>query len=93
VSQSQRETVVAYIDRQAEHHAKWSFEQEFLTLLKKSGVAYDRRFVFGSPCLASLRDSRFLFYAFPALKRWAMLFRADGAGSRHLRRRKRQNNG
>jgi putative transposase len=47
VSQSQRETVVAYIDRQAEHHAKWSFEQEFLTLLKKSGVAYDRRFVFG----------------------------------------------
>jgi len=47
VSQSQRETVVDYIDRQAEHHAKWSFEQEFLTLLKKSGIAYDPRFVLG----------------------------------------------
>ena len=45
VSQSQRKTVVDYIDRQAEHHAKWSFEQEFLTLLKKSGIAYDPRFV------------------------------------------------
>lgn len=47
VSQSQRKAVVDYVDRQAEHHARWSFEQEFLTLLKKSGIAYDRRFVFG----------------------------------------------
>src|SRR5271157_1874560 len=47
VSQSQRKTVVDYIDRQAEHHAKWSFEQEFLTLLKKSGIPYDPRFVLG----------------------------------------------
>jgi len=47
VSQSQRKTVADYIDRQAEHHAKWSFEQELLTLLKKSGIAYDPRFVFG----------------------------------------------
>ena len=47
VSQSQRKTVVDYIDRQAEHHAKWSFEQEFVALLKKSGIPYDPRFVFG----------------------------------------------
>src|SRR5208337_1596466 len=47
VSQSQRKTVVDYIDHQAEHHAKWSFEQEFLTLLKKSGISYDPRFVLG----------------------------------------------
>ena len=47
VSQSQRKAVVDYVDRQAEHHARWSFEQEFLTLLKKSGIAYDPRFVFG----------------------------------------------
>ena len=47
VSQSQRQVVIDYIDRQTEHHAKWSFEQEYLTLLKKSGVAYDERFVFG----------------------------------------------
>ena len=47
VSQSQRKTVGDYIDRQTEHHAKWSFEQEFLAMLKKSGIAYDPRFVFG----------------------------------------------
>ena len=32
---------------EAEHHKKWSFEQEFMTLLKKSGMEYDARFVFG----------------------------------------------
>jgi REP element-mobilizing transposase RayT len=47
VNPAQRETVVRYIDTQAEHHRKWSFEQEFMTLLKKSGAAYDPRFVFG----------------------------------------------
>ena len=47
VSQSQKQSVVDYIDRQAEHHRKWTFEQEFMTLLKKSGVEYDSRFVFG----------------------------------------------
>ncbi len=47
VSQSQRQTVIDYIDRQAEHHSKWSFEQEFMTLLRKSEVEYDPRFVFG----------------------------------------------
>ncbi len=47
VSHSQRQTVIDYIDSQTEHHAKWSFEQEYLTLLKKSGIPYDSRFVFG----------------------------------------------
>jgi putative transposase len=47
VSQSQRKVVIDYIDNQAEHHAKWTFEQEFLALLKKSGIPYDERFVFG----------------------------------------------
>ena len=47
VNPAQRETVIHYIDVQAEHHRKWSFEQEFLTLLKKSGAEYDARFVFG----------------------------------------------
>ena len=47
VSYSQRQRVAQYIAQQAEHHKKWSFEQEFLTLLKKSGVAYDPQFVFG----------------------------------------------
>jgi len=47
VNSQERETVIHYIDTQAEHHRKWSFEQEFMTLLKKSGAEYDARFVFG----------------------------------------------
>jgi|SRR5215472_5856159 len=47
VSQTQKQTVMDYIDGQAEHHRKWTFEQEFMTLLKKSGIEYDPRFVFG----------------------------------------------
>ncbi len=47
VSQSQKQIVADYIAHQAEHHRKWSFEQEFMTLLRKSGVAYDSRYVFG----------------------------------------------
>ena len=47
VSQSQRQVVMDYIANQVQHHQKHSFEDEFLALLKKSGVAYDPRFVFG----------------------------------------------
>jgi REP element-mobilizing transposase RayT len=47
ISQAQREKVSEYIGRQTEHHGKCSFEQEFMTLLKKSGMEYDPRFVFG----------------------------------------------
>jgi putative transposase len=47
ISQSQRQTLIDYIANQAEHHNKWTFEQEFMTLLKKSGAEYDPRFVFG----------------------------------------------
>jgi putative transposase len=47
ISQSQRQTVIDYIANQAEHHNKWTFEQEFITLLEKSGAEYDPRFVFG----------------------------------------------
>jgi REP element-mobilizing transposase RayT len=47
VSQSQKDIVADYIGRQAEHHRRWSFEQEFMTLLRKSGASYDLRYVFG----------------------------------------------
>lgn len=47
VSASNRNAVVKYIERQAEHHRKRSFEDEFVALLKKSGVSYDPKFVFG----------------------------------------------
>ena len=46
VSESRRESVIAYIAGQEEHHRRWTFEQEFLTLLRKSKIEFDRRFVF-----------------------------------------------
>ena len=47
VSESQKQAVIEYIDRQPEHHRKWSFEQEFVTLLRKCGISFDSNFVFG----------------------------------------------
>ena len=47
VSESQREAVTNYIATQAEHHRKWTFEQEYLTLVRKAGLEYDPRFLFG----------------------------------------------
>jgi putative transposase len=47
VSESRRQAVIAYIAGQEEHHRKWSFEQEFLTLLRKSRIEFDPQFVFG----------------------------------------------
>ncbi len=47
VSPSQLQTVVNYIRNQAKHHARRSFEEEFLFLLRSSGVDYDPRYVFG----------------------------------------------
>jgi putative transposase len=47
VSSSQAGSVKHYIRNQAEHHKRRSFEEEFVILLKKSGVAYDPRYVFG----------------------------------------------
>ena len=47
IGESQRGTVMRYIAAQEEHHRKWSFEEEFVTLLRKYGIQYDERFVFG----------------------------------------------
>ena len=47
VSASNADRVRDYIRRQAEHHRKRSFEQEFVALLRGSGVNYDPKFVFG----------------------------------------------
>ena len=45
VSPSQQAAVVAYIDRQMEHHRKQSFQDELLELLKRHEVDYDPRYV------------------------------------------------
>ncbi len=47
VSESQRQIVVNYIGAQEEHHKKWSFEQEFLTLVRKAGIEPDMEHLFG----------------------------------------------
>ena len=47
VSPSQVETVTKYIRNQEKHHARRSFEEEFVFLLKSSGIDYDPRYVFG----------------------------------------------
>jgi REP element-mobilizing transposase RayT len=44
---SQMRDTVAYIRGQKEHHRKRSFEEEFLAFLKKNGVAYDPKYVWG----------------------------------------------
>ena len=46
VSSSNISTVVKYIDNQESHHRKMSFEQEFIALLDRHGVRYDRELVF-----------------------------------------------
>jgi REP element-mobilizing transposase RayT len=47
VSSSQVPVVKKYIRNQEEHHRKRSFEAEFVALLRRSGVEYDERYVFG----------------------------------------------
>ena len=47
VSPSQLDKVTAYIRDQREHHKKVTFEEEFLALLKKAGVPYDPKYVWG----------------------------------------------
>ena len=41
VSQSNVDDVVAYIERQAEHHRKVTFQEEFIAFLKRHNVPYD----------------------------------------------------
>jgi REP element-mobilizing transposase RayT len=47
VSASNLRRVKDYIKHQPEHHAKRSFEDEFIALLRKSGVAFEMSQVFG----------------------------------------------
>ncbi|MGC1461180.1 MAG: IS200/IS605 family transposase [Terracidiphilus sp.] len=45
VSQSRRAVVVRYIQDQAKHHRRISFQDEFLALLRNHGVEFDERYV------------------------------------------------
>jgi REP element-mobilizing transposase RayT len=45
VSPSQRSAVRRYIDQQDEHHRTRTFRDEYLELLRRSGVEFDERYV------------------------------------------------
>ncbi|HWN97604.1 MAG TPA: transposase [Methylomirabilota bacterium] len=45
VSASMLETVKQYIARQEEHHRKKTFQEEYVEMLRKSGVEYDERYL------------------------------------------------
>jgi hypothetical protein len=45
VSASQREAVRNYVKRQAEHHRTRTFREDYLELLRRSGVEFDECYV------------------------------------------------
>lgn len=45
-SKSQVQKVIRYIQEQETHHAKVSFLEEYVDMLKKFGVEYDERYIF-----------------------------------------------
>lgn len=45
VSQSQAVTLVQYIENQAEHHRRVSFQEEFREFLRRYEIAFDERYV------------------------------------------------
>lgn len=45
VSVSQVDKTVAYIEKQEAHHRKMTFQEEFITLLKKHRIEYDERYL------------------------------------------------
>ncbi|HXR38116.1 MAG TPA: hypothetical protein VN776_03450 [Terracidiphilus sp.] len=45
VSTSNEKQVIKYIQDQERHHRRMTFEQEFIALLRKHGVAFDERFL------------------------------------------------
>jgi REP-associated tyrosine transposase len=47
VSSSLLASVIKYVDNQEAHHRKFTFEQEYTAMLKKQGIRFDPRHVFG----------------------------------------------
>jgi len=45
VSPSLLDRTVQYIRRQAEHHRRWSFKDEYVKFLDAYGIQYDERFI------------------------------------------------
>lgn len=47
LSHSKLGEVIKYITNQEEHHRKVSFQEEFLSLLKRHGIEFDERYIWG----------------------------------------------
>ena len=47
VSPSNSDAVIRYIQNQPAHHRKIGFEQEFRAILRRHGLAYDPKYMFG----------------------------------------------
>jgi REP element-mobilizing transposase RayT len=47
VSRSNLPSVIAYIQGQQEHHRTKTFQEEYLELLKRHGIDYDERYLWG----------------------------------------------
>ncbi len=47
ISISHIDDTIAYINNQKDHHRKQSFEEEYLAILRKHGIEYDERYVWG----------------------------------------------
>jgi len=45
VNHSNASTVAAYVESQAEHHKRMTFQEEFIALLERHGIEYDPRYV------------------------------------------------
>lgn len=45
-SRSQRSDIIKYIENQENHHAKNSFKEEYLEILKKFEIQYDENYLF-----------------------------------------------
>ena len=41
------EDTVRYIEKQAEHHTRKTFQEEYVEFLKRHGIEYDERYVWG----------------------------------------------
>ncbi|MCB0292337.1 MAG: transposase [Calditrichaeota bacterium] len=47
VSISHLDRTIAYIKNQKEHHKTRTFQEEYLSFLKKNNIAYDERYIWG----------------------------------------------
>jgi REP element-mobilizing transposase RayT len=47
VNVSLLEETIRYIERQAEHHQRKTFQEEYLEFLRRHGIDYDERYVWG----------------------------------------------